>query len=40
MGKIRLFMGSHKSAIYLLRYIAVALLLTIIVIGVDYFGIG
>lgn len=40
MGKIRLFMDSHKSAIYLLRYIAAALLLTIIVIGVDYFGIG
>lgn len=40
MEKFRLFMDSHKSAIYLLRYIAVAMVLTIVVIGIDYFGIG
>ncbi len=40
MGKIRLFMDSNKSAIYLLRYIVLAIFLTIIVIGIDYFGIG
>lgn len=40
MGKLRLFLERNKSAIFLLRYILIAIFLTVVVIGVDYFGIG
>lgn len=40
MGKLRLFLNRNKSAIYLLRYITIALFLTAVVIAIDYFGIG